>query len=139
MSSIEEEAVARRKHREAWLAEHAAAVVTFAGVVLGALAIGCVLLMSILWVILPRPSGHRVTDARTDAQSVRSAVEMYLAVNPSAACPTMDELVSERWLSALTQTTDPWGNKFLVQCHGEDVDVTSSGPDGRMGTVDDVS
>lgn len=38
---------------------------------------------------LPRLGGSRVEQARTDAQSVRSAVEMHLALNPGAACPTM--------------------------------------------------
>ena len=88
--------------------------------------------------VLPRLNEARVQQARTDSQSIRSAVEMYLAQNPSADCPTVQELVSERVLSAQTRSTDPWDNDFSVECEGEDITVISAGPDGQMGTEDDV-
>lgn len=88
--------------------------------------------------VLPRLNDARVEQARTDAQSIRGAVEMYLAQNPSADCPSVDELVSERILSSRTRTTDPWDNAFSVECEGEDITVVSAGPDGQMGTEDDV-
>lgn len=88
---------------------------------------------------LPRyECGGGIEQARTDAQSVRSAVEMYLAQNPSAACPTVSQLVSERILSARARSTDPWEREFAISCVGEDVIVVSGGPDGTMGTADDV-
>ena len=88
--------------------------------------------------VLPRLNDARIEQARTDAQSIRGAVEMYLAQNPSADCPTVDELVSERILSARTRSADPWDNPFSVECEGEDITVVSGGPDGQMGTEDDV-
>lgn len=88
--------------------------------------------------VLPRLNDARIEQARTDAQSIRGAVEMYLAQNPSADCPTVDELVSERILSARNRTADPWDNPFTVECEGEDITVISGGPDGQMGTEDDV-
>ena len=88
---------------------------------------------------LPRyECGGGIEQARTDAQSVRSAVEMYFAQNPSAACPTVDQLVAERILSARMRTVDPWGNRFTIACVGEDITVVSGGPDGTMGTEDDI-
>jgi general secretion pathway protein G len=88
--------------------------------------------------VLPRLQDARIEQARTDSQSIRGAVEMYLAQNPSADCPNVDELVSERILSSRTRTADPWDNPFSIECEGEDVTVISSGPDGQMGTEDDV-
>ncbi|MFN7702882.1 MAG: type II secretion system protein GspG [Deltaproteobacteria bacterium] len=88
--------------------------------------------------VLPRLNDARIEQARTDAQSIRGAVEMYLAQNPSADCPSVDELVSERILSSRSRTADPWDNPFSVECEGEDITVVSGGPDGQMGTEDDV-
>jgi hypothetical protein len=67
--------------------------------------------------------GGGIEQARTDAQSVRGATEMYLAVNPGAACPTVDELVRERILSSRTGTLDPWDKAFVISCEGENVKV----------------
>ncbi len=88
--------------------------------------------------VLPRLNDARIEQARTDSQSIRGAVEMYLAQNPSADCPNVQELVSERILSSRTRTADPWDNEFSIECEGEDVTVVSSGPDGQMGTEDDI-
>ena len=88
--------------------------------------------------VLPRLNEARITQARTDAQSIRGAVEMYLAQNPSGDCPSVEDLVEERVLSANTRSRDPWDNDFSVECEGEDITVISAGPDGQMGTEDDV-
>ncbi|GAB4201951.1 MAG: hypothetical protein OHK0013_14620 [Sandaracinaceae bacterium] len=88
--------------------------------------------------VLPRLNEARVQQARTDAQSIRGAVEMFLAQNPSADCPSVQELVEARVLSANTRSRDPWDNEFSVECEGEDITVISAGPDGQMGTGDDV-
>lgn len=88
--------------------------------------------------VLPRLNQARIEQARTDAQAVRGAVEMYLAQNPSADCPTVQELVSERMLNASSRTRDPWDHEFAIECEGDDVTVISAGPDGQMGTEDDI-
>jgi general secretion pathway protein G len=99
----------------------------------------CTLLAVGLWVAtVPRLVSSRVDQARTDAQSIRGATEMYLAENPRAACPTVETLVRERILSSRYRTLDPWESKFAIECDGEDVEVVSPGPDRRLGTVDDV-
>jgi hypothetical protein len=115
---------------------HAVAVTTSAFVLLAATGI---LLWGAAHRFLPRyECGGGIEQARTDAQSVRGAVEMYLAQNPSAACPTVSQLVAERILSLRTRTIDPWENAFEITCSGEDVKVVSAGPDGTMDTEDDV-
>jgi hypothetical protein len=93
---------------------------------------------AVLVATLPRLVESRVERARTDAQSIRSAVEMHLAQNPRAACPTVRQLVSERILSTRSRTVDPWNGRFAITCVGEDVTVTSAGPDRSWGTVDDI-
>ena len=113
------------------------AAVTASGLVLFT-AFGVLLLGAVHRFQTVYACGGGVEQARTDAQSVRGAVEMYLAQNPEAACPTVEQLVSERILSSRTRTEDPWENKFRVTCDGEDVTVTSAGPDGRFGGEDDV-
>lgn len=81
---------------------------------------------------------HALMDARSDAQSVQSCVEIYLATDPHAVCPTLAYLVSERFLSVRTRTQDPWGHDFDISCVGGAAIVTSAGPDGTFRTSDDV-
>lgn len=88
--------------------------------------------------VLPRLREAQVEQARTDSLAVRSAVELYLAQDPTADCPTMSDLTEERILSSSTRTEDPWGNAFNIECDGDDITVTSNGPDGEGGTEDDV-
>ena len=76
--------------------------------------------------------------ARTDAMAVRSAAELYLAQDPGAPCPWMEDLVRERILSSSTRTEDPWGMPFRITCDGDEITVVSSGPDRRLDTEDDV-
>lgn len=77
--------------------------------------------------VLPALERSRVRQARSDAMTVRSAAEMYLAENASADCPTMSDLVEARVLSSATSTTDPWGNEFTIRCDGDEITVTSEG------------
>jgi hypothetical protein len=91
------------------------------------------------WLMVPRHHCHGgIPQARTDAQNIRAATEMYLAQNPGAACPMVDELVRERILSSRTTTLDPWDTAFVILCDGEDVKVISRGPDRVLGTTDDI-
>jgi hypothetical protein len=130
------EALIRRHRRQSLRARIAGApwllMGTFAGVLV-LFSFGFVL------ATLPRLGGSRIEQARTDAQSLRGATEMYLAQHPGAGCPTVDTLVRERVVSSRTQTRDPWDSKFSIACEGEDVTVVSPGPDRRLGTSDDIA
>jgi general secretion pathway protein G len=88
--------------------------------------------------VLPQLRRAQEEQAATDAQAVRSAVELYLATDPTADCPTMGDLTEERILNASARTEDPWGNAFNIECDGDDITVTSSGADGNAGTEDDI-
>ncbi|MGB0678156.1 MAG: type II secretion system protein GspG [Polyangiales bacterium] len=81
----------------------------------------------------------RIKATKTDVQQVRGAAMTYLLDQPGAQCPTVDVLVKEGELDANKKTQDAWNNDFQIQCEGTDVRVTSAGPDGKMGTEDDIS
>ncbi len=87
--------------------------------------------------VLPRLNQARVDSTRTDAQSVRSAAVMFVSENPGE-CPNMDDLTGGGYLDSTRRTTDAWDNGFAIDCEGDDVLVTSAGPDGEMGTEDDI-
>lgn len=77
--------------------------------------------------VLPALERSRVRQARSDAMTVRSAAEMYLAEDATADCPTVADLVEARVLNSAARTTDPWGNEFTITCDGTDISVTSDG------------
>ncbi len=88
--------------------------------------------------VLPQLERARIEQTRTDSQTIRSAVELYLAQNPGGDCPSVSDLVDEHMLNGNTNTQDQWGNEFIVDCESDDPVVTSNGPDGQSGTEDDV-
>ena len=46
--------------------------------------------------------------------------------------------MQEKHLDPGQSTNDSWGQPFVIQCTDDDVVVTSSGPDKKKGTKDDV-
>lgn len=88
--------------------------------------------------VLPRLEKARVDSTRADAQTVRSAAIMYVGENPGGACPSMEDLTEGGYIDRNKRTADAWDNPFSVECEGDDVVVVSAGPDGQMGTEDDV-
>lgn len=89
--------------------------------------------------VLPRLKQARIDSTRTDAQSVRSAAVMYVSENPGGDCPSVADLVDGGYLDSSRRTADAWDNDFSIECEGDDVVVVSAGPDGEMGTEDDIS
>jgi general secretion pathway protein G len=88
--------------------------------------------------VMPRLQKARIESTRTDAQSIRAAAQMYLMENPSAGCPSVDDLVSARILDSSKRLSDAWDNAFHIECEGGDPFVMSAGPDGQFGTEDDI-
>jgi len=86
--------------------------------------------------VMPQLEKAKINDTRAAAQTVRSAVTLYMADHRD--CPTMEELVEARVIDRSRSQTDAWGNAFSIQCEGGEVYVVSAGPDGDMGTDDDV-
>ncbi len=88
--------------------------------------------------VLPQLQRARVTQSRSDALEVRSAVLLFMGQEAGADCPTMDELVESGVIDHSRRTTDAWDHPFVVECDGDDIVVMSNGPDGQSGTEDDI-
>ena len=68
---------------------------------------------------------------------VREAVRLYENDHPGQ-CPTVQQLQSEGFLDRTKSANDAWGHAFSITCDGENISVSSPGPDGRPGTDDDI-
>ncbi|MEM9067412.1 MAG: type II secretion system protein GspG [Myxococcota bacterium] len=87
--------------------------------------------------VIPRWRKAQVDTARTDAQSIRSAVQLYLMDNND--CPSSAEDLQEGgYLDRSKRATDPWDEPFQIECEGDEIYVLSSGPDKQWNTEDDV-
>ena len=87
--------------------------------------------------VLPQLQKAQVKSTQADAQALRSAVMLYVADNPRG-CPTVEDLVSERYLDGSKRTADAWDNEFQVTCEDGDIFVVSAGPDLEFNTEDDI-
>ena len=106
--------------------------------------------------VFPRLTGHareaRITQARTQIEGFRSALQMYEMHNDRF--PTTEQglsaLVTEpstnpppNWRGPYIETIpdDPWGNPYQYRSPGQDgrdYEIVSYGPDGIEGTDDDI-
>lgn len=87
--------------------------------------------------LLPRLEEARIKSTKTDAQALRSAVMLYVADNPRG-CPTVEDLVNERYLDGSKRTADAWDTDFQISCEDGDIAVFSAGPDLEFNTEDDI-
>jgi type II secretory pathway pseudopilin PulG len=87
--------------------------------------------------VLPQLQKAQIKSTQADAQALRSAVMLYVADNPRG-CPTVEDLVSERYLDGSKRTADAWDTEFQVTCEDGDVVVISAGPDLEFNTEDDI-
>ena len=87
--------------------------------------------------VLPQLQKAQVKSTQTDAQALRSAVMLYVVDNPRG-CPTVEDLVSERYLDGSKRTADAWDTEFQVTCEDGDIFVVSAGPDLEFNTEDDI-
>jgi len=77
--------------------------------------------------------------AKKDTIQIQQSVEMYMLQKKNKCPKTLQDL---RAAGAITRVIkDPWGAEYEIKCPGEHgtVDVTSPGPDGELGTDDDIS
>lgn len=88
--------------------------------------------------LLPRLEQAQISDTETAIQTVRGALTMYRAENPSS-CPSMDDLVEGEYIDSGRRIQDAWELDFEIDCDGRRITVTSAGPDGQFGTEDDIT
>lgn len=81
----------------------------------------------------------RIETTRQNALRIRSAVVMFRMNYAGDECPTVPVLVKSQILDEASKQVDAWEHPFVVTC-AEDgsIKVSSAGPDGRIGTEDDI-
>ena len=85
----------------------------------------------------PRADARQADEAFRDAAPLRRALEAWLDDN-DRGCPSLSQLVYEKYLDDDARTDDPWGNRYRILCNDQPR-VVSEGPDGRLGTADDFA
>jgi prepilin-type N-terminal cleavage/methylation domain-containing protein len=88
---------------------------------------------------LPKFREAQKTSAKTGARIVRTAIQQWQAANSESVCPSISQLVQEKHLDPGASTNDPWGQPYNSICADDEVTVTSSGPDKKKGTKDDIA
>jgi len=74
----------------------------------------------------------------TWARILRAATQNWQASTGQTTCPTVRQLIEEKHLDPDTSTLDAWGKPFVLECRSDEIYVTSLGPDGKLGTKDDI-
>jgi general secretion pathway protein G len=87
--------------------------------------------------VLPQLEKAKIRQTETAVNTVRNAVQLYIATN-NTDCANMQELLDDKQIDKSTATKDPWDHDFLIECDGTDITVKSAGPDGEMETADDI-
>jgi general secretion pathway protein G len=92
----------------------------------------------VAFAVLPMLGEARATQTGTDMRVIQGAVTLYMVHHGN--CPdSVQTLVDDGRLSRSARTVDAWGNEFTIACEGESEPVViSAGPDGQMGTQDDI-
>ena len=106
--------------------------------VLIVVAIMALIAGGVSFLILPKYREAQVKTATTDARNIRQVATQYMALRAGAECPSVQTLISEKELDSSGNTQDPWGQPYKVLCEGDDISVTSPGPDKQEGTEDDI-
>jgi len=119
--------LARRKRREGFTLIEIMIVITIVALMVTGAAVA----------ILPQLGKARIKTTKTDAQALRSAIMLYVADNPRE-CPTVEDLVSQKYLDASKRTTDAWDTEFQISCESGEIKVLSAGPDLEFNTEDDI-
>jgi len=88
---------------------------------------------------LPQFRKAQIKTATTGCRTIRSAVNTWKIDSENASCPTVSQLIEEKILDKGTNTNDPWNEPYQIKCTDDDVVVSSSGPDKKMGSGDDIS
>src|SRR5438105_7082930 len=79
----------------------------------------------------------KVKETRTQMRQVESALVQWQA-DSNETCPgALNELVSKKILNK--EPKDGWSHPFIFKCPGEhgEIDLVSTGKDGKEGTEDD--
>jgi general secretion pathway protein G len=106
--------------------------------VLIVLAIMALISGSAVFLVFPALAKAKLDTAKLSAGVVKQAAQMYIEIDGSDGCPTVDDLVNSRKLEK-GKTNDPWGTPYKINCgEGSEIRVISAGKDKKEGTADDI-
>jgi general secretion pathway protein G len=106
--------------------------------VLIVVAIMSMMAAAVVVAVIPKFKDAQIKTADQNAREIRNAVTRYRA-RGTDTCPTVTQLVSEKEIDTASNTNDPWGSAFKIECGDDEVYVLSLGPDKKEGTADDIS
>jgi general secretion pathway protein G len=107
--------------------------------VLIVVAIMALIAGGVSFLVLPKYRQAQIDTATTTARTMRQAATMWRSLKGGPGeCPTVSKLIEDKEIDPSSTTTDPWGQPFAMSCTDDDVTVSSSGPDGKGGTKDDI-
>lgn len=89
--------------------------------------------------IVPRWQKAQIDTATTNARAIRNAAISWRATSGDDGCPSVSQLVQDKMIDSASKTEDPWGAAYKILCTEDDIYVTSSGPDKKDGTKDDIA
>lgn len=106
--------------------------------VLIVVAIMALIAGGVSFLILPKYKEAQIKTARTDCMNIRQVATQYIALHSAEECPSVQSLIAAKQLDSAGNTEDPWGGAYAISCEGDDISVSSSGPDKKDGTEDDI-
>ncbi len=86
---------------------------------------------------VPKFQQAQKDSTRNNLKALHAVAEAWRA-NHANECPTPQRLKDEKELSVSSDTNDPWGDPYKIQCDDESTTVYSFGPDKKEGTQDDI-
>lgn len=103
-------------------------VITIIGVLTAAISVG----------VMSAQKSANLKLAKTACNTIRDATIQWKAVHSGEDCPTIDQLKKEKILDTGFNVKDPWNMNFKLACDSDEITCTSTGPDKKEGTEDDI-
>lgn len=88
-------------------------------------------------VAIPKYAEAQKKQAKNDVIAIHPIAEKYRVDHPGN-CVTVEQLRTEKELSASSKITDPWDTPYQIRCAEDETYVLSFGPDKKEGTADDI-
>jgi general secretion pathway protein G len=87
---------------------------------------------------IPKFQQAQKETTRQSAMALHTVSEAWRA-NHGNECPTPQLLKDQKEIAATSKITDAWDQPFTIVCEDDGTKVTSSGPDKKAGTADDIT
>jgi len=88
--------------------------------------------------VLPILTDSEDKQAKTNAAALAAAAEAFIIAHGFEECPTPDGMQRGGFLSSRSNTEDPWGTPYRIQCEPDSAIAISAGRDRTFETGDDV-